>query len=270
MMALMGVVAGNQTQAAIFYEDSFENTLASSGWTTGSCNPSDPNPSVDYPNGCNPTRSTDVANQGTNSLKGTYTGTDSGVWIDHTFSQTTEIYHRFYYRTANFVYNTPGTKNFFMGDGAHYPNFWVNHYMGSREFSVYMQVGSDTQPPCPGADRDCIYTPNIASVPINDGQWYCIEDHIKLNTPGQANGVVEMWVNGIQTVQYLNRTIVSTTPDCNGCSSSNSAFNYNRIFVQHGTGLMYYDNFAVGNTRIGCSGISNTPAPSAPTGLTVR
>ena len=28
------------------------------------------------------------------------------------------------------------------------------------------------------------------------GEWICIEVHVKLNDPGQANGVHEIWVNG--------------------------------------------------------------------------
>ncbi|MHC4739014.1 MAG: right-handed parallel beta-helix repeat-containing protein [Planctomycetota bacterium] len=31
---------------------------------------------------------------------------------------------------------------------------------------------------------------------MNGGIWYCIEHHIKLNDPGQANGVQEFWING--------------------------------------------------------------------------
>lgn len=268
---LMGLVSASHAQAAIFYDDDFESTLASKGWDTGSCNPSDPNPAVNFPDGCNPKRTNTSPHTGSFSLQGTYTGLDSGAWIDHTFQPVTEVYHRFYYQTRNFAYNSPGTKNFATSDGMHYPNFWINHYEASRQFSVYMQLGFDNQAPCTGPNQDCIYTTNMnaSSASIPDNQWFCVEDHVKFNTPGQANGVIEMWINGIQTMGYYNRVLVSTTPDCNSCASSNSGFNFNRIFVQHGVGTMFYDNFAVGTTRIGCSG-SQQAAPAAPTGLTVQ
>lgn len=32
--------------------------------------------------------------------------------------------------------------------------------------------------------------------PAESGRWVCIESHIKLNTPGRADGVFELWVDG--------------------------------------------------------------------------
>lgn len=31
---------------------------------------------------------------------------------------------------------------------------------------------------------------------IEPNRWYCIEQHVKLNTPGEADGVLEVWVEG--------------------------------------------------------------------------
>lgn len=31
---------------------------------------------------------------------------------------------------------------------------------------------------------------------LKKGRWYCVEGHIRMNTPGQPNGVVEGWING--------------------------------------------------------------------------
>jgi hypothetical protein len=31
---------------------------------------------------------------------------------------------------------------------------------------------------------------------LQKNRWYCIEQHVRLNTPGQTNGVLEIWVDG--------------------------------------------------------------------------
>ena len=38
----------------------------------------------------------------------------------------------------------------------------------------------------------------------NLGKWVEVEAHIKLNTPGQANGVLQEWINGILVRDYSN------------------------------------------------------------------
>lgn len=39
---------------------------------------------------------------------------------------------------------------------------------------------------------------------IEPGRWYCIEQHIKLNTPGKANALLEVWVDGIKIYRKDN------------------------------------------------------------------
>jgi len=36
---------------------------------------------------------------------------------------------------------------------------------------------------------------------LKNGQWYCIEQHIKLNTPKHQDGILEAWVDGIKVYQ---------------------------------------------------------------------
>jgi hypothetical protein len=42
---------------------------------------------------------------------------------------------------------------------------------------------------------------------LQDDTWYTIRQYIKLNTPGEANGVVTMWVNGNQVYHNTKHTI---------------------------------------------------------------
>jgi hypothetical protein len=46
------------------------------------------------------------------------------------------------------------------------------------------------------ATRGDIWTwdPDVAT--LDNGQWYCVEGHIDLNTPGQHDGLLEGWVDG--------------------------------------------------------------------------
>lgn len=29
----------------------------------------------------------------------------------------------------------------------------------------------------------------------NSGKWYCVVGHVKLNTPGNQDGIFEFWIN---------------------------------------------------------------------------
>jgi len=258
-----------QSWAGTHWDEDFENHLSPT-WDTcafAGC-PQD---------GINPSISTDVAFNGTHSLKGAYNAqcapVGCGHWIDRTHPATEEVYTQFYYRTSNFTYEaTTGTKHFLQASQTYAaPNFWWRHHYGSRELGVASQVDASICPNGPPGPYDsCNYYPNVASVPLNDNQWYCIETHIKMNTPGVANGVLELWVNGRLTMRYVDRTFRGTAVKGPNGNSSQANFEYVRIYVQSGIGDMYYDLFAVGSTRIGCVGSRDSTPPAAPTGPPIR
>jgi hypothetical protein len=263
-----------QAKAVTFFDESFENgPLHSSGWTTDSCQYmgySSPFPA----DGCNPTRSTDVSHSGAHSLKEDFMlpvlGGDGnrGVWITRTHTATTDVYYRFWVYTVNFIYEGGRTKGFYAG--LKYPDFVVTNAWGSNQFSIDSQTEVGGVTPCNGTYTSCWYSPNIASVGINNNQWYCVEVHAKMNTLGQADGQVELWVNGIQTLGYYNRVFRDASGK-NGIRSD-ADFDTVRIYTQAATGTRYFDDFAVGNTRIGCNSVltSDITPPQAPGGLAVR
>jgi hypothetical protein len=47
-------------------------------------------------------------------------------------------------------------------------------------------------------------TPNVNAVPIALGTWHKIELHFKYNTPGNANGIVRWWMDGVVIGDYAN------------------------------------------------------------------
>jgi hypothetical protein len=275
LLASTALLCVDQADAVTFFDESFENgTLTSQGWTTGSCQymgftapPAD---------GCNPTRSTDLAHSGTHSLKKDYTmplipdgglGTH-GEWIDRAHQATDEVFYRVWVYSVNFTYDPARTKAWYTG--TQYPNFVITNAWGQRNMSIDSQTEVGGVSPCNSTYTSCWYPANVVTVSQNDGQWYCIEAHAKMNTLGQANGVLELWVNGIQTLGYYNRTFRDGSTTNGMVATSN--FNTVRIFTQGGSGIEYYDDFAVGDTRIGCnvSQPNNGPPPAAPVGLAVR
>lgn len=109
-------------------------------------------------------------------------------------------------------------------------------------------------------------TTNVySSITLADNRWYCIETREKMNTPGVANGIAEAWVDNVK---------VMTKTDVMFRSAGNTN-NWDRvgIFRQIGAGNIWWDRYATGNSRIGCSGSNpqgDTTPPNIPSGASVR
>ena len=104
-------------------------------------------------------------------------------------------------------------------------------------------------------------TPIFTSVASN--KWYCVEAHVRLNTPGLANGVFEFWIDN---------HLEATRSDLNWVGTWQN-YGINAVFFENywnagapGERIRYFDNIVIATQRIGC--LSNAPIP--PTGLTVR
>ena len=46
---------------------------------------------------------------------------------------------------------------------------------------------------------------------LNYDQWYCLELEIQLNTPGNADGLVNFWVDGVQKLHHPNVNLIGTS-----------------------------------------------------------
>ncbi len=82
-------------------------------------------------------------------------------------------------------------------------------------------------------------------------RWVCVESHVKLNTPGQADGMFDLWVDGSLEAQ---RTQLNWR-------SSYTGYGLNAIFLENYSTdspaqnqARYFDNFVVSTERIGCEG----------------
>lgn len=105
------------------------------------------------------------------------------------------------------------------------------------------------------------------ATPLFDGNhndtWYCIESHVKLNDPGQANGIQEFWINGNLETRKTNLNFVGTY----------NAYGINAVFFENywNSGApkqeeRYFDNIVVSTQRIGCI---NNDIPSPPQNLRI-
>jgi hypothetical protein len=129
---------------------------------------------------------------GTKALRQTYAGIHTNdnfnSRIVKTFASASEIYARYYVRTEPIP---PATQSGYTATTAkqHYlkvggtssdgmPDFVLTHWWGSREIAFASQGDALL-----GSHNDY---PNLANVPMHDGRWYCVEYHIKMNTPNVA------------------------------------------------------------------------------------
>jgi hypothetical protein len=83
----------------------------------------------------------------------------------------------------------------------------------------------------------------------NSGVWYCVEAHVLLNDPGQANGVQEFWIDGGLEARAEGLDFVGSYQD----------YALNAVFFENywndGSPVdqeRYFDNIVVSTEPIGC------------------
>ena len=147
------------------------------------------------------------------------------------------------------------------------PKVWITNHFG--KYSVIVEAPYDA------AGTTDLYTTNVA---VSTSVWQQLEFEWKLNTPGQYNGHLRFWIDGVLRVEKLNRAWVGPTLTSVGINHhyttpSNLSLDSMQLYMQCGLGTMYFDRIAMGNTRIGLlpsrpSGDS-TP-PTIPSGVQAR
>lgn len=97
------------------------------------------------------------------------------------------------------------------------------------------------------------------------GRWLCVESHVKLNDPGQANGINEFWIDGQLEARKNAVDFVG----------SYASYGINAVFFENfwNTGSpkqqeRYFDNIVLSTQRIGCSP-NQVVAPAPPQNLHV-
>lgn len=102
--------------------------------------------------------------------------------------------------------------------------------------------------------------------PANVGRWFCIEVHMKLNTPQESNGTFSFWVDEKLEAQMSNLN----------WRGGYTAYGINAVMLENYVNegfsqaqVRYIDNLVVSTSRIGCQGPS-AAIPEPPKSLTVN
>jgi hypothetical protein len=137
--------------------------------------------------------------------------------------------------------------------GGHRPdgkNGWSARMMWRRTGSIVQYVYHPYQRGKWGDDFP--WKPNfLTSYSFEPGRWYTVEHHIKMNTPGKSDGVIEGWLDGqlaLRETHILFRDIPSLGID---------AFYFSTFFGGQGRRwaptkdeYIYFDNFIISTTPI--------------------
>lgn len=248
--------------ATPFFDESFEYAdnaawLSSGNWAASSCTAAQHTGVMEI--------SSQRAFSGTKSLKFTYIGDNPSFtcFIDRFYGGSHEtVYSRVYLYLENFTASNINTKLYTHSNLANigrYPNFWWSLHLSNNTHRMVVE-GSPTT------------TLTAESMP--SGRWVCMETRVTLNTPGVADGILQSWIDGELRFNRTNlvlrnatEVVVSgTAPNQNTNGPSNRLL-FTRIYRQSGVGVIYWDNFAHGTTRIGCLGAPppiDTRPPAAP------
>lgn len=96
-------------------------------------------------------------------------------------------------------------------------------------------------------DRDVSVLPN--------GQWYCLEGHITMNTPGQNDGMLEGWVDDQLAFQKTDMRWRRATEGWMGVKSFWFDIYYGGGNASPQRNDITFDSLALGPERIGCDDI---------------
>ena len=214
-VGLSFAVFSESVDAEIIFEDDFESDL--SNWTCSG----DPLLKWTQTHACGYTAGFGdewKMGQGYNSNNAVYAWksylipngyrSESRKWLSGSAAMHREIYHRWYMRIPpNLDKDIPQScklwryimrPNGYSNPREIYLNFYGGAKISSSKISIYAGI------------------PWIQMVPVsyfNDGQWHSHELHIKLNTPGQSDGIIEYWLNGVKMFSDTNVDFQLTIDD---------------------------------------------------------
>jgi len=151
-----------------------------------------------------------VDHGGTKALKyAPGTGTTTGCTIGITPSTT--VYAKWWWWVASTIVGGPGRHGFRITKriGDQFTSHWqLDTVMESGGgFSIDILFQDD------GVDSGTTYH-GLFTLPTN--QWFQFEILTTLNTPGLANGVLTLWINGVQRFTASNVTYRSSGSSMNG------------------------------------------------------
>jgi hypothetical protein len=164
------------------------------------------------------------------------------IWAEGTRTKVEEVWLTFHTKfEPNYVWPSSSQKLAILN--------LTDGQTSDRRYQVYVYVRSNGEY---AVDRSNIATWQFFGIFQNVGtvvsprasQWDKLKLHVKLNTPGQANGIVQLWVNGELKVNYSNQNIrEGTSMGVNKLILSSYSTRENG-----GNGALWWDNVSLSQT----------------------
>lgn len=192
----------------------------------------------------------------------------------HQQTDFTEIYWRFYMKLQNgFVGHPDKVTRATIFAGSNWQQAMIAHLWadeGAREYLMLDPTsGINNQGQLVTTEwndfDNLIWLGGTRGVtPLQPNQWYCVEAHVKLNSPNQQNGIFEYWINDNLEARRANLDWVKTWADY-GINSI--------LFSSYWNGSSprqqerYLDAIVISKARVGCLGSTR---PNPPSGLLVQ
>jgi hypothetical protein len=185
--------------------------------------------------------------EGIASLRQTYTvGQVNAGWIIKVKPDgyPEHIFYRWYHKFSEGYINFPpkmARAGYRMRSGSWQPTFMVHSWIAENNPTLNVLAKNSTQGPwLPVANSDF----NLSQ---STGKWNSYEVEIKLNTPGEADGIYRLWINYTLSIERTNVDLRGNTSDkinevmldtyWNGGATANLE--------------RFYDNFVISTQKIG-------------------
>ena len=196
------------------------------------------------------------------------TNNQCGGSLSESFPLTNDLYERAYFRMSGTGPDPTISGLFETGAAATKMQKFQSDILGglfARGWMVMPYRGKNGVMSLENVPTTGAATNVPTSFTFGDNRWYCIEMRQKMNTPGENDGIIQVWIDGTQ---------VALRTDINWRrAGSNVQWSNVSLFRQIGAGNIWFDRFAVGNTRIGCIGNPppvDTTRPTPPTNFTAQ
>lgn len=200
---------------------------------------------------------------------GTYTTSTSGGTATYQTFGRTDLYVGHWMKWSSpFNWNPVGTKidYLFLSDtnaNGNRDNFLFMVQNGGNTLTFTQQLFAS-----PGTQNR---NTNISNQTFQLNRWYWFEFHVRINTVGKADGLLEVWVDNKLVMQHNDVTYRTY-------NSSWGNFNHGPVWGGGGGTIsqqqyFWVDHTVISTTRIGSPGgetTSDTNPPSIPVGVTVR
>jgi len=181
----------------------------------------------------------------------------AGYMFKH-FAGQDDVYYRWYQQWSDgFRWGPSGTGLIGLGPYSTYPQLYAFVFGDTGELALQAEVVAEA-----GWDVENFRQNQGTPLAFAPQRWYCVEVHVKLNTPGLADGEVAAWIDDELKLFYPERQFrgAASTDPAPSTATVESAYiagGYGGAAVPR---LQYawHDDHVVSSQRIGCQ-VDTTP-----------